>query len=139
MAGRVGVLPARNDAEFAAAAWACEMTALEAAVEAMPDRQIVWADFDLMLEEMPTELARLAAFFGFAVDDAELNAIAFGPLMTRYSKAPEFEYSPELRRDLIAEADQRHRAGIDDALAMLGRAAEESPLLARALGRAGEA
>ncbi len=59
--------------------------------------------------------------------------------MKRYSKAPEYEYSPALRSDLISEALATDGPAIDDALAMLGRAAEKSPLLARALERAGEA
>jgi hypothetical protein len=59
--------------------------------------------------------------------------------MTRYSKAPEYEYSPALRSELIAQANAAHMRAIDDALAMLGRAAEKSPLLERALARAGEA
>ncbi len=139
MAGRVVPLPVRNDAELAAAAWACEMTSLEAAADAMPDRQIAWADFDRMLGDMLAELTRVAAFLGFSSDEATLRAIAEGPLMTRYSKAPEFEYSPALRGELLAEASAYHQSAIDDALAMLGRAAEKSPLLARALVRAGEA
>jgi hypothetical protein len=139
MAGRVGALPVRNIAELAAAAWACEMTALEAAAGTMVDRQIEWANFDRMLEDMPTGLARVAAFFGFCADDAAVRAIAGGPLMKRYSKAAEYEYSAALRRDLIAEATAFHQREIDESLAMLGRAAEKSPLLARALRRAGEA
>jgi hypothetical protein len=139
MAERVGALPARDDADLAALAWACEMTSLEAAADAMPDRQIAWADFDRMLGDVPSELVRTAAFFGFSADDAELRAIATGPLMARYSKAPEYDYSPALRSELIAEAGAYHQEAIDDALAMLARAAEKSPLLARALERAGEA
>ncbi|HJU77437.1 MAG TPA: hypothetical protein VJ597_05865, partial [Sphingomicrobium sp.] len=57
MANRVGALPARNEAELAASAWACEMTALETSADAMPDRSIAWADFDAMLRAMPAELA----------------------------------------------------------------------------------
>ncbi|HEX6217776.1 MAG TPA: hypothetical protein VFZ35_00700, partial [Sphingomicrobium sp.] len=58
-----------------------------------------------------------------------------GPLMRRYSKALEYDYSPQLRSDLIAEASAAHRADIDGALAMLGTAAQDSPLLGRALER----
>ena len=65
------VQPSRNEAELAAVAWACEMTALEAAAAAMPDRKIEWADFDVMLGDMPSELARVAAFFGAATDDGD--------------------------------------------------------------------
>ena len=128
--------PARTQAELAAVAWACEMTALEAAGGAMPDRHIEWLDFDTMLDAVEPELARLAGFFGFEVAPAETTAIAQGPLMRRYSKALEYDYTPSLRRDLIADADRRHRADIDAALAMLKQAAQDSHLLARALERA---
>jgi hypothetical protein len=135
LAGRgIALLPPRNHADRAAAAWACEMTSLEAAAVAMMDRQIAWADFDTMLEDMSAELARVAGFFGFGID--QIDAIARGPLMQRYSKALEYDYSPSLRRDLIGGASARHGREIDDALAMLGAASEKSDLLARALNRA---
>ena len=130
---------AHNDAELAAIAWACETTALEAAADAMLDRQIEWADFDAMLEDMVPELGRVANFFGFDADEARLQAIAAGPLMSRYSKGLEYDYSAGLRRQLIADAAAANASAIDDALAMLGAAAEKSPMLARTLERAGEA
>jgi hypothetical protein len=134
MSGRVSLRQPRNKAEAAAAAWACEMTALESAAERMHDRNLAWADFDTMLADMRTELKQVADFFGFATDATD--AIASGPLMRRYSKATEYEYSPSLRRDLIAEAEAANRADLDGALAMLQSAAENSPLLAKALRRA---
>jgi hypothetical protein len=133
--GRGIYLPAQNDAGLAAAAWATEMTTLEAAAEAMADSQVAWADFDAMLGDMEAELGRIARFFAF--DDADqIKAIASGPLMSRYSKALEYEYSPSLRRDLIGETTERYARDLDSALAMLDAAAEKSPLLARALARA---
>ena len=131
-------IPAQSDADHAAAAWAAEMTALEAAADAMADRQLAWANFDQMLRTMEAELARVAAFFGFAVDAERVRALASGPLMSRYSKALEHEYSAGLRQQLIAESQERFAREIDGALAMLRAAAEKSPLLARALARAGE-
>jgi hypothetical protein len=74
--------------------------------------------------------------FAFAVDDSKLAEIASGPIMRRYSKALEFEYSPDLRRELIAEAEHLHGPQIESALAMLRSAAEKSPLLGRAMFRA---
>jgi hypothetical protein len=129
----------RNDAERAAIAWACEMTSLEAAAETMDDRSIAWADFDAMLGDMGTELSRVAGFFGFRANAARLEAIAGGPLMQRYSKALEFEYSPALRNDLIAQEIRLAGGEIDAALAMLGASSEKSLLLARALERTREA
>ena len=125
----------RSDAHLAAAAWACEMTGMEAAADAMPDRRLFWADFDRMLEDMDSSLAEAAHFFGFPADPDQVKALAGGPLMRRYSKALEFDYSPALRRELLDEAMREHRGDIDSALAMLHRAAEKSPLLERALGR----
>jgi hypothetical protein len=128
--------PARNDAELAAIAWACEMTALEAAAADMTDRRIHWADFDKMLGDMSTGLRRIADHFGSAADGVKLDAIASGPLTKRYSKALEYEYSADLRRELLAEAEQHHGKQIESALALLRSAAEKSPLLARAISRA---
>jgi hypothetical protein len=130
--------PARNDAQLAAIAWACEITALEAAADAMTERQVAWADFDAMLADMPAELGRVAEFFGFDANRSRLQSIAAGPLMTRYSKAMEYDYSASLRGELIAEASAANRTAIDGALAMLASAAEKSTVLARALERAGE-
>ena len=128
----------RSAAHAAAAAWACEMTSLEAAAEAMPDRRVEWADFDRMLEDMTAALTRAAALLGTSAAADQIAAVAAGPLMGRYSKGLEYEYSPTLRRDLIAEATARHRRDIESALAMLARASERSPLLARSLARAEE-
>lgn len=130
-------LPAtRHDADRAAAAWACEMTTLEAATDAMPDRQIAWADFDAMLADMPAGLGRAAGFFGMSADPGRLAGIARGPLMTRYSKDPSYEYSPSLREQLIDQEMRLQGNEIDGALAMLRSAAEKSEILARALSRA---
>jgi hypothetical protein len=128
----------RNDAERAAAGWACEMTALETAAEAMSDRAVRWEDFDAMLSDMRSSLGRVAEFLQFPSDGARLDEIVRGPLMKRYSKALEYEYSPGLRYEVIADAERRHGRDIDAALAMLDAASESSPLLARALARARE-
>jgi hypothetical protein len=137
LASRVSAIgPAHSDAELAGVAWACEMTALESSADAMAGGRILWADFDRMLTDMPAALRSVTGHFGFAIDDETLKSIASGPLMTRYSKALEYDYSADLRRDLIEEAGQQHGPQIESALAMLRSAAEKSPLLARALSRA---
>lgn len=122
----------RSEADAAAIAWACEMTSLEAA----DGTNCLWADFDRILADLQPSLRSIADHFGLAATDEQLSEIANGPLLQRYSKATEHEYSPQLRRDLLAEANARHRADIESALAMLERAAETAPLLRRALDRA---
>ena len=56
--------------------------------------------------------------------------------MTRYSKDPNYEYSPNLREQLIDQEMRLQGSEIDGALAMLRSAAEKSEILARALSRA---
>ena len=124
-----------NDAERAAAAWATEMTSLESASAKMAGRRIEWVDFDQMLANMADALAQIAMFFGFDAAPDRISAIAGGPLMLRYSKALEYEYSPSLRADLIRDSGQRNALDIRGAIAMLEKAAEESVMLADALGR----
>ena len=132
----IGFPAPRSDADFAALAWACEMTSLERAADAMTDRQVAWADFDLSLRNVEGELGRIAGELALAAPTEQLRSIAQGPLMRRYSKALEYDYSPELRRELIADAERRHGHELRGALAMLRSVAEKSPLLARALSRA---
>ncbi|MEO7654695.1 MAG: hypothetical protein ABIS23_03305 [Sphingomicrobium sp.] len=140
MASRVFGLEAAttSDAHRAAAAWACEMTSLEAAAAAMPDRAILWLDFDAMLGELGSGLGAAARHLGFAASEEDLTRIISGPIVGRYSKAMEHDYSPALRRELIADADAANTLAIDGALAMLEQAARQSLLLERALARAGE-
>jgi hypothetical protein len=126
----------RSDAHRAALAWACEMISLESAAAEMSECRVFWADFDLMLGDMAGWIGRSAAEFGFAAPQDRINDIIAGPLMRRYSKALEYDYSPSLRAELLADAASRHGRDIDAALAALSSAAKSAPLLARALDRA---
>ncbi len=125
----------RTEAQLAAAAWACEMTSLEAAAEQMG--RVLWEEFDAVLDDVAGGLTRMVDFFGFEASAEAVSALADSPLLGRYSKAVEYEYSPRLRLELLAQAQQRHGPEISDSLQMLERAADSSPLLRRALGRTG--
>ena len=126
----------RSPAHRAAAAWACEMTSLEAAADAMPNSPILWGDFDRMLTDMGRWMERCCLHFGFSASGDRIGQLIAGPLMRRYSKALEYDYSPALRAELVEEAAGLHRRDIADALGALHRDAASFPTLARALGRA---
>ncbi|HEY0628901.1 MAG TPA: hypothetical protein VGD23_06195 [Sphingomicrobium sp.] len=126
----------RTDAHRTAAAWACEMTSLEVASDAMPNIKILWADFDAMLGDMQGWLARVIAHFGIAASPEQIEQLISSSLLRRYSKALEYDYSPALRAELLAEASRDHMPDIDAALAELREAAKAAPLLERALARA---
>ena len=67
---------ARSEADQAAAAWACEMTALEQGA----GKATLWLDFDQVLGDLDGSLRRMAQFFGFEASNERLSAIASGPL-----------------------------------------------------------
>lgn len=126
----------RSDAFRAAAAWACEMTSLEAGAETLTHSNALWADFDAMLTDMPLWLGRVAEHFGVAISPQRADELAASELMRRYSKAPEYDYSPSLRAELLTEATRQHRPEIRAAVAALRDAAKSAPMLARAMNRA---
>ncbi len=126
----------QSNAHRGAVAWACEMTSLEAACDALGEPSVLWADFDVMLNDMEKWLGRCASHFGFTAPPEKLGELVAGPLMRRYSKALEYDYSPSLRAELLGEAAALHRAEIADALSMLREDAGRVPMLARALQRA---
>lgn len=126
-----------DNAHRAAAAWACEMVALEAAATTAEKSTIIWSDFDLLLRDPCDCLAQIAVHFGLDGASESLEQLAAGPIMRQYSKAPEYDYSPELRAELLAEAGRKYAQQIDAAIAALRNVGCSAPLLKAALERAG--
>jgi hypothetical protein len=127
-------LAGMHDGLKAALGWACEMTSLEQAAAKLPPEAVLWMDFDLFLTDPARHFAAIAAHFGHPA--AEAGAICAGPLMRRYSKALDHEYSPELRREILADARRRHAPAIRDALNWLGDLESRYPAAAQAIRRA---
>lgn len=127
---------AMHDGLRAALGWACEMTSLEAAASRMPAGAVAWLDFDTFLAEPLRHFRAIATHFGHETDETAARAIVEGPLMGRYSKALDYEYSPALRREILADARQRHGAAIRDGLNWLAGLAGRYPAMADAIRRA---
>lgn len=125
----------QSPANAAALVWACEMAALEDGAAILPSDCVLWCDFDTFLAEPESSLSAIAASFGLSAEEGRIMEIVRGPLMRRYSKELEHEFGPEARRQLLAEAAERHTAAIETALALLQQAAEKAPVLARAIER----
>jgi hypothetical protein len=56
--------------------------------------------------------------------------------MGRYSKAPDYEYSPDLRRRILADARHRHAPAIRDGLNWIAGLGQRYPAMAEAIRRA---
>jgi len=126
-------LGAASDARKAALGWACEMTALVENAGQLSAGTAKWLDFDRFLVEPAIHLQRIAEHFGLNLDTRAAELLVSGPLMRRYSKALEYEFSPRDRQEILADAHWRHGAAIRDALVWLNELAARYPALAAAI------
>lgn len=121
--------------ERAALGWACEMATLDQAAAGADPADILWMDFDAFLADPADRLLEIAAHFGHPLDEAGAGALAAGPIMSRYSKAPEHGYTAQLRRDVLAQARGEWADELARGRRWVEDAAQDHPLIARALAR----
>ena len=99
-----------------AMSWLCEMTTAQRTLPRTDPRHL-WVDFEDALIDPAAALAAQCGHFGLSVDAARIDAALTGPVMRQYSKAPEHGYSPDLRRELQAQAAAGHAPAIAEAIA----------------------
>ncbi|KQZ64962.1 hypothetical protein ASD67_11235 [Sphingopyxis sp. Root1497] len=99
-----------------AMSWLCEMATAARTLPAADPRHL-WVDFEAMLADPAASLTAQARHFGLAPDAARIETALAGPIMRQYSKAPEHGYSPDLRRQLQAQAAAEHAPAIAEAIA----------------------
>ena len=124
-----------DEATRAAMAWATEMLSLMQTAQSREPRDVMWLNFDDFLRDPGRNLDSICRFFGYAVDEGQLQALTASPIMTRYSKAPEHGYSTELRRQVLDETMRDRQTDIHAALAWLDSAASEFPQIAHAISQ----
>jgi hypothetical protein len=116
----------RSEGEQVAMSWLCEMTCLHQAAREHA-AQILWLNFDRFLAEPEPALQQVFQVLLAPQPAAEVEALLAGPIMHRYSKAPEHAYDAQLRRELLHAADLEHGAEIRGALAWLAALARHYP------------
>jgi hypothetical protein len=94
----------RSEGEYIAMSWLSEMAALHDAVSVGP---VLWMDFDHFLARPASSLEEIFRTLGATATASEIEALLSGPLMRKYSKAPEYAYDAELRRKVLAAADRQ--------------------------------
>jgi len=99
-----------------AMSWLAEMATAARTLPAADPRHL-WVDFEAMLADPAASLTAQARHFGLAPDAARIETVLAGPIMRQYSKAPEHGYSPDLRRQLQAQAAAEHAPAIAEAIA----------------------
>jgi len=116
-------LAALSEGEMLAMGWACEMTALTAAIDSAGDRAM-WLNFDSFLSEPRREISAAFRHLGIQASHDEIASILSGPDMRRYSKAPEHAYDATLRRDVLEQARNEHAREIQRGLGWLAASAD---------------
>jgi hypothetical protein len=120
------ISPALSEGEAIAMSWACEMSALNAAMTNARGR-ILLMDFDKFLAEPQPALQAAFHHLGIAATEDEIAAILSGPDMTRYAKAPEYAYDAKLRNEVLNQARKEYGGEIKRGLAWLENAGKEIP------------
>jgi hypothetical protein len=118
--------------ELAAMSWLVERLTQNELLRTFGER-VLPLDFDTMLSALPVALAQVLDHLGLGVTKAELVAIAAGPALARYSKAPEHTYSPDIRARRLTDARQTFGNELRAALAWLDMLGRQSEAVASAL------
>lgn len=104
----IGNLWELSEGQIIALGWLTEMITLKQSLAAKNQTQILWQDFDMFLKRPARSLLEIATHLGIDFSDTEIEQLVSGPIMRSYSKAPEHDYSPNLRRDLLRQARSQH-------------------------------
>jgi hypothetical protein len=120
-------------AQTAALGWLCEMVTLWDAEDHCPEASIAWMDFDEFLSQPAERLQIAARHFGRDLSAKDSHNLVSSPIMNRYSKAPEYDYSASLREELLVEAAQIHADDISQTLLWVDQLARRFPKVAAAM------
>ena len=104
--------------ELAAMTWLAE---LSSASKCLERRDALLLDFDDFLATPAPQLEAACKYLGLETTPGQCEAVVAGPIMQRYSKAPEHDYGPQLRADVIADSRRRNSAEILKGLALVER------------------
>lgn len=118
--------------EIAAMTWLCERLTQLDLLAAEPERAI-GVDFEELLQDMPSGLARIAAHFGMASDTQAIARLTSSPLHRKYSKATAQAFSVRDRAEILASSRQSNRTEILRGMSWIEDACRSSPRAALAL------
>jgi hypothetical protein len=126
-------LHALSPGELAALAWLAETRSQHDAMRTHPER-VLAVDFDEFLADVGRAMTAIVGHLGVPADARWLAAVARNPALTRYSKAPEHAYGPEVRAEVLRESRRQHAAEIRRGLAWLDALARADAEIAALVG-----
>lgn len=136
---RIGTAPplhALSHGELAAMSWLVETWSQQDAVREFPGRTLA-LNFDRFLGDVGASMERVLHHFGLPGDPKYLQEVARSPVLTRYSKAPEHAYTPDIRVQVLDDSRQRNREEIRKGLDWLEQQGKADAGVAAVLNGAG--
>lgn len=115
--------------QLAAMSWLAESWTRREAVSGSAGR-IIAVDFDRFLATVEESMAGILGHFGLSDNARYLSEIARSPVLTRYSKAPEYSYTPNLRAQVLGDSRRDNREEIRRGMDWLERHARLDPAVA---------
>jgi hypothetical protein len=118
----------QSEGQWIAMSWLCEMACLQQAAQRFASR-ILWVDFDEFLAAPRPRLQTIVSVLGARARPRDIEAVLTGPLMHRYSKAPEHAYDAALRQHVLASAEREHPVEIRQGIAWLETIGARQPAI----------
>jgi len=115
--------------EMAAMSWLTESWSQRDALREGAGR-VLAVDFDQFLSGVGENMGRILRHFGMPENARYLSEVGRSPVLSRYSKAPEHAYTPNVRAEVLRDSRQDNRDEIRKGLDWLERHARSDPAVA---------
>jgi hypothetical protein len=97
--------------ELAAMSWLTESWAQRDAATRFPGR-VITLDFEAFLSNVADSMGRMLGHFELPADARYLSEVERSPVLARYSKAPEYAYTPAVRAEVLRDSRRDNREEI---------------------------
>ena len=118
--------------ELAAMSWLAETLTQRDAVRQFGGR-ILAVDFEAFLSNVSDGMTRIVSHFALSCDARYLAEVGRSPVLTRYSKAPEYSYTPSIRTEVLRDSRRDNRVEIRKGLDWLAGLARFHAAVAEAV------
>jgi hypothetical protein len=121
--------------ELAAMSWLTESWTQRDTLKRFAGR-VIALDFDQFLSTVADSMGRILMHFELPVDVRFLSEVARSPVLARYSKAPEYAYTPDVRAELLRDSRRINSEEIRKGMGWLERLARSDDAVAEILNEA---
>jgi hypothetical protein len=121
--------------ELAAMSWLAESWTQRDAVRQFAAR-VIAVDFEAFLSTVAESMGRILDHFELPHDARHLSELSRSRVLTRYSKAPEYAYTPELRAEVLRDSRRQNREEIRKGMEWLEHRARSDNAIAEIVNSA---